>query len=599
MTKDAGGNVIVPTDSTSLRLATTVDDLLYRRISFYLSKETAIDSDTYNENEFNTATTDENGRMVYEKLYYIGENKDTTAGTESYKPTIFSWQSDYFKTFTLTGIPASDYKLNIKVVPYWITMDGTEVRGKELITCVADYVPGINTSEAVSIDFLGENTMPIAGYNGPNRATHATDTMLFPDTVTDEYFKMVADAGVNVIIGTNLDYAADPDMVKDALALGEKYGIGIYVKDSSIYNMKTADAVRAQISNYSNYESFAGMFIVDEPGTESFLKNTENGYAPDYTLLVGILEGLGITYYANMYPIVDADKEWWENIFGAQGINDTDKNAYKTYISEFNSALNTKVMSYDYYPFDEKRKNDSGEYDLSLYFWNMATVREQAQLLNKPFWAYVQAGSQWNDEQNYMTSTTPYYPSESQFNWNLNTSLAFGAQGIQYFPLVQVNYYAYGSDAAHWDFERNGLIGAWGNKTQWYDYAQDANAHIAAIDSVLMNSYSEQIIASGSAQSTTSGLTDVTTDASYGVLKTVSGDALVGYFDYCGKTALYVVNYQMFEGEATTTQNVTLSFDSAHNITKIENAETTKISENTDTLTLTMEPGEGILLVIE
>ncbi|MBQ7976176.1 MAG: hypothetical protein IJ300_10875, partial [Clostridia bacterium] len=110
---------------------------------------------------------------------------------------------------------------------------------------------------------------------------------------------------------------------------------------------------------------------------------------------------------------------------------------------------------------------------------------------------------------------------------------------------------------------------------------------------VLMNSYSKQIIAIGNATSATSGLTDVTTTASYNnVLTNATGNALIGCFDYCGKIALYVVNY-----DYANAGDVTLTFNSAKNITKIDNAVTTETSAST--LTLNMEAGEGILLVIE
>ena len=135
-----------------------------------------------------------------------------------------------------------------------------------------------------------------------------------------------------------------------------------------------------------------------------------------------------------------------------------------------------------------------------------------------------------------------YAPSEEQFYWNMNTSLAFGAQGIQYFPLIQPYHFAYaGNNAADnmWDFERNGLIGAFGNKTQWYDYAQAANAHVGAIDHVLMNSYNDQIIALGNASNNLSVLIndptmDVTNVANYKKLTGVSAGAnvLIGCFDY-------------------------------------------------------------------
>lgn len=579
----------VPTDKTDLRFVTTVNDLEYRKISFKIAKYNNAQG-KYNNEKDATSFTNYDPRLVYGKLYAVGSDSKTI----EYLPSIFSWQSEYFKAFTVTGIPKADYSTMIKVTPYWITMDGTTVQGKVLETCVSKYNPGTSTSAAVSFDFLGEETMPITGYFGPYPASNATDTDLFPDYNTDEYFKMIADSGVNLMVYSDTDYSKYPALVKKQLEMGEKYGVGIYVKDSGIYNKSEADML-AHMNNYKNYKAFCGMYLIDEPGTSSYLSETTNGLATDYSDEATILNNNHVMFYGNMYPIVDVDSNVWEDIWSSSNITDTDKTAYGKYINEFYEALEPKVLSYDYYPFDDSRIV-SGEYDLSLYFYNMAAIRDKAQSTGKPFWAFVQAGSQWNDESEYMTSVTPYYPDEGQFDWIVNTSLAFGAQGIQYFPLVQPQHFAYGSDATHWDFERNGIIGAFGNKTQWYYYAQEMNKHIAEIDSVLMKSSSKQIIALGSnAQNATNGLTDVTNTTSYNSVLTsaaASGNALIGCFDYCGKTALYVVNYD-YDNAGT----VTLNFNGSKNLTQIKNAVPTETSSSS--LTLNMEAGEGILLVIE
>ena len=581
----------VPTDKTDIRFVTTVDNLEYRKISFKISKYDN-EKGAYKSEKDAASFTNFDPRLVYEKLYAVGSDSKTM----TYMPSIFSWQSEYFKAFTVKGIPYADggYDTMIKVTPYWVTMDGTTVSGKVLETCVSKYNPGTNSSTAVSYDFLGEETMPITGYFGPYPVSNATDTNLFPDYNTDEYFKMIADSGVNLMVYSHTDYSTYPNLVKKQLQMGEKYGVGIYVYDKGIYNKSEADML-AQMSQYSNYKAFCGMYLVDEPGTSSYLSGSDNGLATDFSDEATILNNNNFMFYGNMYPIVDADSNVWEDLWSSSNITNTDKTAYGKYINEFYTALNPKVLSYDYYPFDDSRIVD-GKYDLALYFYNMAAIRNKAQSTNKPFWAFVQAGGQWNDKSEYFTSTTPYYPDQGQFDWIVNTSLAFGAQGIQYFPLVQPQHFAYGSDATHWDFERNGIIGAFGNKTQWYYYAQEINEHIATIDSVLMKSSSEQIIALGSdAKSATSGLTDVTTSTSYNNVltsATASGNALIGCFNYCGKTAFYVVNYD-YDNPGT----VTLNFNGTKSITQIDNAVTTETSASS--MTLSMEAGEGILLVIE
>ncbi len=595
-TTDANGDgkLDVTSNSTDLRVATTVDGLEYRRISFYLQKQ----KDGIYGAKFDTATvSDENARMVYEKLYAL---EDKTTVTE-HKPTIFTWQSDYFKTFTITNIPSSDYGTKIKVTPYWITMDGTRVEGKAVETCVNDYTN--NKSQAVSVDFIGDNTLPITGYHGPYVVGNANDAMLFPDYITDEYFKLIADSGVNVIISSNLDYAKYPAKMKKALELGEKYGIGIYVQDSKLLELTTVDDVRTRLAEYDDYESFVGIYLVDEPGTSSYQSDASH-LVSTYSKLAGFLDELKVLTYANLFPVINTDdRDFWDKLRGQEDIlSDDEKSTYSAYASEVNTTLKPAVLMWDCYPFVIKR-NDDGTRASEVtttqpeYFWNMGEIRRQAQAANKPFWAYVQAGANWNDQQDYFT-TNKYAPSKGQFKWNMNTALAFGAQGIQYFPLVQPYHFAYaGSSAAdkQWDFERNGLIGAFGNPTDWYDYAQEANAHVAAMDHILMNSYNEKIIAIGSAVDDASGANGVTTTVSYNDLTGATGNALIGCFNYEGKTALYVVNY-----DYDTAGTVILTFSSDKNITMIKNAETTEVATSNKQLTLSnMTAGEGILLVIE
>ncbi|MBQ2986244.1 MAG: hypothetical protein IJE23_02040 [Tyzzerella sp.] len=595
---DADTKPDLPSDETDLRMATTVDSLDYRKISFFVAKEK---NGAYGA-ELNTASVEgADGRLVYKKLYAIGD--ESTVWT--YKPTAFAWQSEYFKTFTLTRIPKSDYDKMIKITPYWITMDGTLVRGKTLETCVNDYVN--NISQAVSVDFIGDDTLPITGFNGPSVVSNA-DAMLLPDYITDEYFQMIAESGVNVIVCSNLDYAVYPDQVKKALSLGEKYGIGLYVQDGAIcptqieedvWNVPklTKEQIQTRIAEYNHYESFIGLFLIDEPGAGEYATN--KAQASELAETARYLKELGILTYVNMYPITDTTGFWdW---------GQTDKGNYTAYVEEVNTQINPVAFAWDYYPFAVPKTNTSTsrkelKIDKAEYFWNMAEIRRQAQDANKPFWAFVQAGSNWNDDVDYF-NTTVVVPTEGQFRWNMNTSLAFGAQGIQYFPLIQPTHFAYaGGSAADnmWDFNRNGLIGAFGNKTQWYYYAQEANAHVGAMDHILMNSYNEKVIALGTAATDTEDLIndskmDVTSAKSYKKLTGVSDNAnvLIGCFDYKGKTALYVVNYNYDSAQ----NDIVLQFDGTSNITMYKNATETKTTGSS--VELDMAAGEGILLVIE
>lgn len=108
-----------------------------------------------------------------------------------------------------------------------------------------------------------------------------------------------------------------------------------------------------------------------------------------------------------------------------------------------------------------------------------------------------------------------------------------------------------------------------------------------------MNSVNEGIILQG-----TTANADVTekdfviASGQYKELTSVSGDAMVGCFDYQGKTALYVVNYS-----TTQTQNITLGFNGTYNLQKVQNASSSSMKDSG--VTLNMAAGEGVLLVLE
>lgn len=44
-------------------------------------------------------------------------------------PSIFCEDSEYFITYTITDIKKANFGTDILVVPFWITMDGTEYDG--------------------------------------------------------------------------------------------------------------------------------------------------------------------------------------------------------------------------------------------------------------------------------------------------------------------------------------------------------------------------------------------------------------------------------------------------------------------------------------
>ena len=437
---------------------------------------------------------------------------------------------------------------------------------------------------AYSFEFIGgTDVMPIGGYYGPYVTNYSEDAQTPPDYITDEIWKMVADCGVNLMTYSIADYASNSQAVFNNLNYGEKYGIAVTVYDSKIHGMgskPSLDELTIRLSNYMNYPAFAGVYLIDEPSTDYFKpvgrKELGTRYLDYYRNLAPMLNReIGMFTYTNAYP---------------SGFDAKEHEVYEQYIREFYDTLQPNYMLFDRYPFDAGHEGY-----MSRFFSDLAIVRMVAEEKGVPFWTFVQAGSQWNDAMEHFDSVTPYYPTEGQFDWNVNVCLAFGAKGINFFPLIQPYFFAF-AESEPFDFERNGLIGAWGNKTQWYYYAQDITKQIREVDEVLMNATSKGVLAYGEQAKADVGLAKnygaVMKGTGWRELKNVEGDALVGCFNYQGKTALYVVNYSTDHS-----QQINLHFQDNYKVTVIQNADTKDIQG--EGMTLDMLPGEGALLVFQ
>lgn len=424
------------------------------------------------------------------------------------------------------------------------------------------------TVYAHSFDFIGgEDVMPIGGFYGPTASENSVNGIAMPDYVNDEVFEMIADSGINLITYSFLDYKLNPKQVLQTLELGEKYGVGITVFDRGMKSGDeyTVEDVDARLNEYANYPAFCGSHVVDEPISTHYAMGPSN-YISSYAPKMNALAALDVWGYGNLLPNGNAST----------------REKYKKYVDEWLTTTDVKMLMWDHYVHDE-----GVEY--IDYFWSLSFGRETAAKYERPFWVFIQAGSQWGEEPK---DTPEHYPNEGQFLWNVNTSLAYGAKGIAYFPLIQPYFYANAISQAY-DFERMGIIGASFNKNRWWYYAQIANKQIRAIDEVLMHSVNKGVIVtSNQAKKDNADSSCIIKGTSWRELKDITGDVMVGCFNYRGKSAFYVVNYDMEYA-----QDITMSLDNTYNFSVIQKGE--KVQYQGNNMELTMKPGEGVLVVME
>ena len=421
-----------------------------------------------------------------------------------------------------------------------------------------------------------KHVMPIAGFYGPYRETDKNGTVR--DHITEDAFQKIEDMGLNLIVASPGAWSKydSSDAITKSLLLAEKHGIGLYLTDHSL--LKQSD-IASRFDFYSNFSSFKGLHLIDEPTTQSY-------YGGDHAANT-------LQFYTNMAKQLNqyTNLNGYINLFGmnkawALEAGKDYKEYYKTYIDEYIADMDGSLphhLSSGTYVYVEDA--------YGAYFDNLAALREKALEYKIPFWTTVQAGGNFNDAGVDLEQTNNNTPTKGEFLWNVNTALAYGAQGIQYFPLVQSSKFAYEDSEDQYDYERNGLIGANGELTEWGKHVKTANEQVAAIDEVLMDATSEDVLAIGDRLTTYIGINKT----SSGKLQSVTAEkgALVGVFSYRGKEAFYVVN-----DDVENAQNITLTFDGEYNYRKMDRTATSY--GKATTLTLENVPaGEAVLIVLD
>ena len=410
-------------------------------------------------------------------------------------------------------------------------------------------------------DFLGGNdVMPLSGYYGPLPQNYSKDGNVNYDFVSDEGYKMLSEAGINHFSYTAWSFEKSEEYAKKMFALGEKYGIGITV-NTSLSNLETPEKADAFLKNYVDYPAFCSVFVTDEPSSANYFTNEER-LISNYVSVFENLNQLGYFPYCNLYPLYDAKQ----------------RTAYDEYLEEYLSTCKPKVLMYDHYVFDTNKFGN--------YFYNMSIIREKAEKYGIPWWGFIGCGSDWS------TGDSFDVPTEYQIYWNINTYLAYGAKGIQYYPVIQ-NIGDITTEPYEDGMTRIGLVGAYGHKTRFWHYAKNINNHIAACDEVLMHAVNKGVLVTGAtAKAELEDAKYVIEGESWRELQKIEGETMVGCFNCNGSSAFYVVNYNRDYA-----QKITLDFADAYKMTVIQNGETSYAETNQ--LTLDMLAGEGVLIVME
>lgn len=422
----------------------------------------------------------------------------------------------------------------------------------------------VATTEIVYDCFGGTgDVMPILGFwNAPAEAMH--NGQWFPNMKNDEYFAAVKESGINLLMQGNDDAAYYYDEAELTLDYCDKYEIGYYVTDSDLFNQgvvsASSDQLKEAIATYATaHKSFAGFVLRDEPavGSEKAMNRglkTLNDAAEEL--------GLNIHGYMNLFP-------YWTSAYQPDPWTQYVEHATKIF-----KDSSSKLMAYDIYPLKE-----SGM-DYVWYFSNLSMFKYVADDLNIIWTPFVSVSA----EGNYRM------PTEGELSWQVHEYIAFGAKGINYFPINSPisfsDYVAQGNTVAMFDWL--------GNKTEGYYTVKEVNKQLLAADHYLMKANHHGVIINGELEGKEYlKFNEVIEEGTFRELTGASGDsATIGCFDYYGKTCFYVVNNSM-----TDDGQIQLNFDDRYVYEVIQRGESVNVKGKK--IVLNLSAGEPAFIILK
>jgi len=404
---------------------------------------------------------------------------------------------------------------------------------------------------------IAKDVMPIGAWVAPPKANISRRNN--PSFITDAQYKMLQESGINMIYGLYELATGDMDDILKSLDLCQKYGIKYLIRDPNLLDADE-DTMRKSLERYASHPAFAGVKVQDEPGTSMF--DTFGEMHPIFKKLLP-----DKYFYINLLPSYATPSQWQ---FGAASTRTDGTMTFTRYLDEYIAKVKPQFLSYDTYSIHGPK----GTVD-QVHYKDLSTYRSLSLKHNIPFWVFIQCCGFGSMRR----------PNEAEILWQVNTCLAYGAKGIQYFC-----YFTPLEDPSA--FPGN-FIDKDGNKTEIYAYGQKANKQIAAVDHVLMNCTSKGIIVTG--ENIDKSLPASDTVTKYGNLSSVTGTGsgfITGCFDYKGKDAFYVANNSLLNNG-----DVTLHFSKSVSGTHVYNASSKKFSGSS--LTVSLKAGEGVLIYLD
>ena len=278
-------------------------------------------------------------------------------------------------------------------------------------------------SNQKSPEIIAPEFIPIVAYCGPPERF----------TTVDRYQEMV-DCGFTYSLMAE-PFFADYSSVDKALACAESSGVKVFLGCNPL---KTEPEKVAQ--RYRNHAALGGYYVRDEPSAEVF---------PELKAIMDRIKTVDNQNpcYVNLLP------NWAPvSMFGTT--------SYKEYVDRYVEELPISFLSFDNYPI-------SGFQIRPNWYNNLELISRKGRETGLPFWAFALVSSHWG-----------YYPATlAQLRLQMYSNLAYGAQGLLYFP-----YWA-----PNWD-HTDTCIDPDGNRGEMYGRVKKLNEEIHKLSGVFIDS---------------------------------------------------------------------------------------------------------------
>ena len=376
-----------------------------------------------------------------------------------------------------------------------------------------------------------------------------------PAYINDEQYKLLADAGVNWVMGAGEETLATVENQAKMLELCAKYGMGLTVSDGNFGRAlqgKSAAQVASIVSRYKNVPGAYGFYILDEPlNPNEFLDTYINlkKAAPEAYMHLNFLPDAA---YGSI-EIYKAQMEDWCRLAAAAG-----------YPQDY--------LMFDRYPFPLQ----AGAMDRAGFFRNTRACYEAGLKNNVKTGMYIQTVCQ---------EVAFRRPTDAEIRYEMYAALAFGFK--------QLSFFTWFTPVNRSEPFRDGIIAADGTPNAHYETVKTINHEILAIGETLVKCDALEVYFNGP---DTYGQPSVPAD--FFVQADKRDSVILSFLRHkeTGRNYLMVVNNNF-----SAKQEVELTFDKA--ITSVSEVSRTDgslkaLTLNGQKLTLTLAAGDAMFIAL-